>query len=109
MNVSLYVWQRATAAVMAPMIVVHIAVIFHATRHGLSAADILARTSGNSGWGAFYVVFVIAASIHAAIGIRNIIAEWLPLDDRGAGAAAIAFGLMLLGLGLRAVAAVTLP
>ena len=109
MNVSLYIWQRAAAAVMAPMIFLHIAVIFYATRQGLTAADILARTRGNIGWGAFYALFVIVASIHAAIGMRNIIAEWSPLDDRGAGIMAVIFGLVLLGLGLRAVAAVTLP
>ena len=109
MNVSLYVWQRAAAVVMVPMIVVHVAVIFYATRHGLTAADILARTSGNIGWGAFYAMFVLGASIHAAIGTRNILAEWSPLNERGAGIAALIFGLALLGLGLRAVAAVTLP
>jgi fumarate reductase subunit C len=109
MNVSLYVWQRATAAVMAPMILVHVAVIFYATRHGLGAADILARTGGNIGWSAFYALFVAAASIHGAIGIRNVLAEWSPLHDRGAGIAALMFGLALFGLGLRAVAAVTLP
>jgi len=108
MNVTLYIWQRAAAAIMTPMIIVHIAVIFYATRHGLSAADILARTGGSVGWGAFYALFVAAASIHAAIGARNILAEWLPLGDRGAGIAASAFGLVLFGLGLRAVAAVTL-
>ncbi|HLK83307.1 MAG TPA: succinate dehydrogenase [Xanthobacteraceae bacterium] len=109
MNVSLYVWQRAAAVVMAPMVVVHVAVIFYATRHGLTAGDILARTKGNIAWGAFYALFAAAASIHAAIGIRNILAEWSPLNDRGAGPAAFIFGVVLLGLGLRAVAAVTLP
>lgn len=109
MNVSLYVWQRAAAAVMAPMILVHIAVIFYAIRHGLTAADILTRTRASIAWGAFYALFVVAASIHAAIGFRNILAEWSPLNDRGAGIAATTFGLVLLGLGLRAVAAVTLP
>jgi fumarate reductase subunit C len=109
MNVALYVWQRATAAAMAPMVVVHIAVIFYATRHGLSAADILARTSGSIGWATFYALFVVAVSIHGAIGIHNILAEWSRLGDRGAGIAASAFGLTLFGLGLRAVVAVTLP
>jgi fumarate reductase subunit C len=109
MNVSLYVWQRAAAVIMAPMVLVHVAVIFHAIRHGLTAADILARTGGNIAWGAFYALFVLAASIHAAIGVRNILAEWSPLSDRSAGAAALIFGVVLLGLGLRAVAAVTLP
>jgi fumarate reductase subunit C len=109
MNVSLYVWQRATAALMAPMIVVHVAVIFYATRHGLGAADILARTGGSVFWGVFYALFVVAASIHAAIGVRNVLAEWSRLGDRSAGIAASAFGVALFGLGLRAVVAVTLP
>jgi fumarate reductase subunit C len=109
MNVSLYIWQRATAAIMAPMILVHVAVIFYATRHGITAVDILARARASMGWGVFYALFVAAASIHAAIGIRNIVAEWSPLDDRAAGIAAFVFGLALLGLGLRAVAVVTLP
>jgi fumarate reductase subunit C len=109
MNVSLYVSQRAAAAVMVPMIVVHVGVIFYATRHGLAAADILMRTRGNLAWGTFYALFVLAASSHAAIGIRNILAEWSPLDDRAAGLASLIFGLALLALGLLAVAAVTLP
>jgi fumarate reductase subunit C len=109
MNVSLYVWQRAAAAAMVPLIIVHVVVIFYATRHGLSAADILARTGGSLMWGTFYVLFVVAASGHAAIGLRNILAEWSPLGSRTAGTAALLAGLALLGLGLRAVAAVTFP
>ena len=109
MNVSLYVWQRATAALMVPMIAVHVAVIFYATRHGLTAADILARTRGSIGWGAFYTLFVLAASIHAGIGLRNVLAEWSTLDERRAGTVAAAFASVLLGLGVLAVAAVTLP
>jgi fumarate reductase subunit C len=109
MNVSLYLWQRATAAVMAPMVALHVAVIFYASRHGMAAADILARTRGSLGWGAFYTLFVIAAAIHAAIGLRNILAEWSPLNDRTAGVAAALCGLALCALGLRAVAAVTMP
>jgi fumarate reductase subunit C len=108
-NVALYVWQRGTAALMAPMIAVHLAIIFYATRHGLTAADILARTRGNIGWGLFYALFVVAASIHAAIGVRTVLAEWTPLGDRGAGIVASIAGVSLFGLGLLAVAAVTLP
>jgi fumarate reductase subunit C len=59
-------------------------------------------------WASFYGVFVVAVAIHAAIGVRNVLAEWSPLEDRGAGIFAIAFGIVLLILGLRAVAAVTL-
>jgi fumarate reductase subunit C len=109
MNVRLYLWQRATAAVMAPLVVAHIAVIFYATRHGMSAADILARTRGSMAWTAFYGLFVLAVSIHASIGVRNILSEWLPLNERRIDACAIFFGLVLTALGLRAVAAVVLP
>jgi fumarate reductase subunit C len=108
MNVRLYVWQRLTAALMLPLVLLHIAVIFYASRKGMTAADILARTRGSIVWASFYGVFVVAVAIHAAIGVRNVLAEWSPLADRAAGIFAIAFGIALLILGLRAVAAVTL-
>lgn len=108
MNVRLYLWQRATAAVMAPLVMVHIAVIFYATRHGMSAADILSRTHGSIAWAAFYGLFVLAVSIHAAIGVRNILTEWTPLPERRVDVCVVFFGLVLAVLGFRAVAAVVL-
>jgi fumarate reductase subunit C len=108
MNVRLYLWQRLTAALMAPLVLVHIVLIFYATRQGLSAADILSRTHGSLAWTAFYGIFVAAAAVHASIGVRNILTEWSPLDDRRAGLFAIGFGLTLALLGFRAVAAVVL-
>ena len=109
MNVRLYVWQRTTAAIMAPLVLVHLAVIFYAMRKGLAAADILARTRGSVAWAAFYGLFVAAVSIHAPIGLRTIMTEWTPLRVRYCDIVAVAFGLLLFGLGLRAVAAVVLP
>ena len=109
MNVRLYIWQRATAAIMTPLVLAHIAVIFYVTRQGMSATDVLARTRGSFAWAAFYGLFVVAVSIHAAIGVRNVLHEWLPLDERRAGVCAMAFGLLLAVLGMRAVAAVVLP
>ena len=108
MTLRLYIWQRATAALMLPLVLVHIAVIVYATRRGFSAADILARTRDSIAWAAFYGVFVAAAAIHAAIGVRNILDEWSPLGARRAGLCAVVFGLALLALGLRAVGAVVL-
>jgi fumarate reductase subunit C len=108
MNMRLYVWQRLTAAMMAPLILVHVAVIFYASRKGMSAADILGRTRGSMVWASFYGAFVAAVAIHAAIGVRNVLSEWSPLDDRPAGIFATALGCLLLVLGLRAVAAVVL-
>jgi fumarate reductase subunit C len=108
MSLRLYLWQRATAAVMAPLVLVHVAVIFYASRKGLSAADILGRTRGSLMCASFYGAFVAAAAIHAAIGVRNVLIEWLPLGERGAEMLSTAFGLLLLLLGFRAVAAVVL-
>jgi fumarate reductase subunit C len=108
MNVRLYVWQRATAAIMVPLVLVHIAVIFYATRNGMTAVDILSRTRGSIVWASYYGLFVAAVSIHASIGVRNVLTEWSSLHDRRAGQLAIAFGLLLAGLGARAVYAVVL-
>jgi fumarate reductase subunit C len=108
MNVRLYVWQRLTAAVMVPLVLLHIAVIFYATRKGLTASDILARTRGSLTWALLYGTFVAAAAVHAAIGLRTVLIEWSPLNERGASLCAAAFGALLLVLGLRAVAAVVL-
>jgi fumarate reductase subunit C len=109
MSLRLYVWQRLTAAVMAPLVLVHVAVIFYASRKGLSAADILGRTRGSLMWASFYGAFVAAAALHAAIGVRNVLVEWSPLGEGRAGLLSTLFGVLLLVLGLRAVAAVVLP
>jgi fumarate reductase subunit C len=108
-NVRLYVWQRLTAALMVPLVLAHVAGIFYATRKGLTAQEILGRTRGSLMWGSFYGIFVVAVAVHASIGIRNILTEWSRFADRAAGVFSIAFGLTLLLLGLRAVAAVVLP
>jgi fumarate reductase subunit C len=104
MSVRLYVWQRATAAMLAPLVLVHVAVIFYAMRKGFSAGDIIARMRDSVAWGAFYIAFVLAASIHAPIGLRNILIEWTPLPARACSFLTIAFGVCIALLGLRAVA-----
>jgi succinate dehydrogenase subunit C len=108
-NVRLYFWQRLTAAILAPLVLVHLAVIFYATQKGLSATDILARTRGSIAWAAFYGLFVVAASVHAPIGLRAVLTEWTPLNGRASGIVAVVFGVCIAILGLRAVAAVVLP
>ena len=108
MSTRLYVWQRLTAAVMVPLVLVHIAVIFYAVRKGFSAADILGRTRSSIAWALFYGSFVAAAATHGAIGLREVFIEWSPLNERIAGMMATLLGCLLLALGLRAVAALVL-
>jgi fumarate reductase subunit C len=109
MNVRLYILQRATAALMAPLVLIHIAAIFYASHRGLSAADILARTRSSIAWGLFYGVFVGAIAVHASIGLRTVLTEWAGLRGVGRDVVSWGIGLTLLLLGLRAVAAVVLP
>ena len=109
MNVRLYILQRVTAMIMAPLVLAHLFVIFYATSRGLSAADILGRTRGSVGWGLYYGVFVAAAAVHAAIGVRTVAVEWGRFAKRGADMVMWSVGGALLVLGLRAVAAVVLP
>ena len=105
-EVVFWVAQRATAVVLALCVVVHLATMIYAVRNGLTAAEILGRTRGSMGWAAFYSTFVIAAAIHAAIGLRTIAAEWLRWRGDSAELAVTVVGLALTILGLRAVAAV---
>jgi fumarate reductase subunit C len=103
------VWlaQRASAAVLALCIVVHLATMIIAVRGGLSAAEILARTRGSVGWAAFYGMFVLAVAIHAPIGLRTVLAESSGGYRRGLDVAMAGFALLLLAAGTRAVVAVT--
>ena len=107
LNLHLYMAQRLTALIMAPLTIGHLAVMIYAVQDGLSVAEILARTQGSLAWFLFYGSFVLAVSIHAAIGMRAIMFEWLGI--KGAVLSAICWGLcfLLLGLGGRAVWAVT--
>ncbi len=109
MSFRLYAWQRITAMMMVPFIALHVAVIFYATNHALTAADILARTRGSSSWAAFYGAFVVLASIHGAIGVRSVLADWTPFGDKTNDAVMWLFGVVLAVLGMRAVWAVVLP
>jgi succinate dehydrogenase subunit C len=105
-QVLLWTAQRASAAVLAICVVVHLFTIIYAVRNGLSAAEILGRTRGNAAWAAFYALFVAAVAVHAPIGLRNFLSE--TFDWRGTGAdIAIAVTALALALwGFRAVYAV---
>ncbi len=106
MTLWLYVLQRGSALVLAPLVVAHLALIVIVSRDGLSAAEILARTQGSAGWAAFYGLFVVAAAVHAPIGLRNVIRETTPWQGRGLDLAMALLFFVMLALGARAVVAV---
>ena len=109
LDIRLYMLQRITALIMAPLTLGHIAVMIYAVQGGLTTAKILGRTQGSVVWLVYYGTFVAAVSIHAAIGLRVIIAETFGL--RGLALSGFTWGIcgLFLYTGARAVMAVTMP
>ena len=105
-EVLLWAAQRASAAVLAIAVVVHLVTMIYAVRSGLTAAEILGRTQGNVGWLVFYAVFVLAVAVHAPIGLRTILAETFDWRGRGLDVLTGIIGLGLALWGWRAVMAV---
>jgi fumarate reductase subunit C len=104
-EIRLYLAQRISAAIMAPLVLLHLGLMIYAIQGGLDAAEILGRTRGSLFWGSSYAVFVLAVSVHASIGLRNVMREWLQL--RGlvlSGLSWLCFA-GLLGAGARAIVA----
>ncbi len=102
----LFILQRFSAMLLAPMIIIHLGLILFAIRDGLSAAEILGRTQGNILWAIFYGLFVLTVAIHAPIGVRKVLQEWAGLPTSTINSICWCFALLLLVLGFRAVAAV---
>ena len=102
---ALWLAQRASAAVLALCVAVHLVTIIYAVQGGLSAAEILARTRGNAAWLAFYSVFVLAVSVHAPIGLRSICIEWLRWRGASRDFFLVGFAAILAWAGIRAVLA----
>lgn len=90
--------------VLAVCVLVHLITIMLAVRGGLSAAEILGRLRGSPAWLAFYLIFVASVAVHAPLGLRAIVAEWLGWRGRFLNAGIFLVGTVLLALGLRAIA-----
>ena len=100
---ALWIAQRASAAVLAVCVVVHLGTIIYAVQGGLSAAEILQRTRGNVAWFAFYSIFVLAVTVHVPIGLRSVLAEWLSWRGRSRDFALLFFAAFIGWSGMRAV------
>lgn len=98
----LWIVQRATAVILALAVIIHLATVIYAVRAGLNAASVLARTQGNPWWLGFYLVFVLAAALHAGVGLRTILREMTPWRGRSLDGAAACASLLLLAVGWRA-------
>ncbi len=106
METRLFVLQRVSAMFLAPLVMVHLGLILYAVRGGLTADEILARTQGSIGWALFYGVFVLAASVHAPVGVHNVLKEWTSWRGHSLDVAMLVLATALMASGLRAVWAV---
>ena len=102
----MWVAQRASAAVLAVCVAVHLVTIIYAVRNGLSAAEILGRTRGSYAWAGFYAIFVAAVVVHAPIGLRSVLAETFNWRGRTLEVTVLSVALATAIWGLRAVWAV---
>ena len=103
---ALWIAQRASAAVLAACVVVHLVTIIYAVRGGLTAAEVLERTRGNAAWFAFYSLFVLAVTVHVPIGLRSVCTEWLRWRGHSRDFALLLFAGFLGWAGMRAVVGV---
>ena len=106
METRLFVLQRLSAMLLAPLVIVHLGLVLYAVRGGLTAGEILGRTQGSTGWALFYGLFVLEVSLHAPIGVRNVLKEWTRWRGQSLDLAMLALAAALMALGLRAVWAV---
>ena len=107
LDIRLYMAQRLSALIMVPLVIGHIAVMIYAVQGGLTVAEILARTQGSVAWFLFYGSFVVAASVHGAIGVRVISFEWLGIKAYTLTLFSWSVFMALLVLGGKAVYSVT--
>lgn len=107
-GMKLYLAQRISALLMAPLVLLHLAVMVYAVQGGLSTGEILGRTQGSWLWGLVYGSFVCAVSIHAAIGIRVVVYEWFNWKEQSLNHLTSIITIALLFLGLRAVYSVVI-
>ena len=102
-EILLWTAQRASAAILAICVLVHLTTVVYAVRGGLTAAEILARTQGSVGWLLFYGIFVVAVAVHAPIGFRSIVREMTRWRGSSLDAFVAAVALFLLLFGWRAI------
>jgi fumarate reductase subunit C len=89
LDTRLYLLQRISALIMAPLVLLHLGVMIVAIQGGLDSA-----------------LFVITVSIHAAIGLRVVMFEWLSIQGIRLNLVSWLIFTALLMMGARAVYAV---
>jgi len=98
--------SRLSAAGLALCVMLHMTLIIAIMHRGVSAADILHRAHTHPEWLLFYSLFLLCISLHAALGIRTLLTEWINPGKRACLLLSALFGLILLAMGARALCGV---
>lgn len=96
-------FMRISSMVLALCVLVHLATMVYAIRGGLTAAEIFGRTRGSFLVAGFYGIFVLACAVHVPLGLETIAREWLRIPPKAGRALAIAFAILILAMGFRAI------
>ncbi len=103
LEIKLWLAHRLTGMALGLFVVIHLITMIVVIQGGLSAAEIMERTSSNILVGIFYALFVIAAAIHGSIGLRTVAQEVLNWRGASLNVVILAFFALLCVMGLAAI------
>lgn len=103
LEIKLWLAHRLSAMALGLFVLIHLITMIVVIQGGLSAAEIMDRTSSNVLVMVFYGLFVIAAAVHGAIGLRTVSQEVLKWRGASLDMVILAFFVLLSGLGMVAI------
>ena len=103
LEVKLWLAHRLTGMALGLFVTIHLITMIVVIQNGLSAGEIMQRTSSNAIIPLFYGVFVFASAVHGSIGLRTVAHEVLRWKGKSLDMVIIGFFLVLCIMGLLAI------
>lgn len=103
LEVKLWLAHRLTGMALGLFVTIHLITMIIVIQGGISAGEIMQRTSSNALIPLFYGLFVIASAIHGSIGLRTVALEVLKWKGKSLDMVIIGFFLLLCFMGMAAI------
>jgi succinate dehydrogenase subunit C len=103
LSIKLWLIQRLSGMLVGLFVVIHLVTMILTIQGGLTAREILDRTSGNWPLGVFYGLFATGAAVHGSLGLRTVAQEVIGWRGASLNIAVGSFCILLSALGLAAV------